>query len=78
MTENEVFEMILGIKEIQVDRIDWQESFHIHCSSIFEEALCPHCLKKRQVINQTYGFEEHDIQAFLNKHRNAPQQEAQP
>ena len=54
MTENEVLEMILGIKEIQVDRFDGQDrSLHIHCSSIFEEALCPHCLKKRHVINQT-------------------------
>jgi len=61
MTENEVFEMILGIKEIQVDRIDWQESFHIHCSSIFEEALCPHCLKKRQAINQTYVRQFRDL-----------------
>ena len=47
--------MILGIKEIQVDQFDVQDqSIHIHCSSIFEEALCPHCLEKRQVVNQTY------------------------
>ena len=47
MTENEVFEMILEIKEIQVDRFEVQDQhIHIHCSSIFEEALCPHCLKK--------------------------------
>ena len=25
MTESEVFESILGIKEIQVDRVEWQE-----------------------------------------------------
>ena len=62
MTENEVFEMILGIKEIHVDRIDWQnQSLHIHCSSIFEEALCPHCLKKRQVVNQTYVRQFRDL-----------------
>jgi len=62
MTENEVFEMILGIKEIQVDRVDWQDrSLHIHCNSIFEEALCPHCLKKRQVINQTYVRQFRDL-----------------
>ena len=62
MTENEVFEMILGIKEIQVDRVDWQDqSLHIHCSSIFEEALCPHCLKKRQVVNQTYERSFRDL-----------------
>ena len=62
MTENEVLEMILGIKEIQVDRFDVQDrSLHIHCSSIFEEALCPHCLKKRQVINQTYVRQFRDL-----------------
>ena len=62
MTENEVFEMILGIKEIQVDRVDWQDqSLHIHCSSIFEEALCPDCLKKRQVVNQTYKRSFRDL-----------------
>ena len=62
MTENEVFEMILGIKEIQVDRVDWQDQrLHIHCNSIFEEALCPHCLKKRQVINQTYVRQFRDL-----------------
>ena len=55
MTENEVLQMILGIKEIQVDQFDVQDqSIHIHCSSIFEEALCPPCLEKRQVVNQTY------------------------
>ena len=62
MTENEVLEMILGIKEIQVDRFDVQDrSLHIHCSSIFEEALCPDCLKKRQVINQTYVRQFRDL-----------------
>ena len=52
MTENKTLQMIVGIKEIQVDRFDVQDqSIHIHCSSIFEEALCPHCLKKRQIVN---------------------------
>ena len=37
MTEAEVFELILGIKEIQVDRVDWQDqSLHIYCSSILK------------------------------------------
>jgi len=62
MTENEVFEMILGIKEIQVDRFDVQDrSLHIHCSSIFEEALCPHCMKKRRAVNQTYIRQFRDL-----------------
>ena len=43
MTENEVFEMILEIKEIQVDRFEVQDQhIHIYCSSVFEEALCLH------------------------------------
>ena len=55
MTEADVFNLILRIQEIQVDRVDWQDqSLHIYCSSIFEEALCPKCLKKRQIVNQTY------------------------
>ncbi len=55
MTENEVLEMLLEIKEIQVDQLNVEDlSIHIHCSSVFEEALCPHCLKKRQTANQTY------------------------
>lgn len=62
MIEAEVFELILGIKEIQVDRVDWQDkSLHIYCSSIFEDALCPNCLKKRQVINQTYERQFRDL-----------------
>lgn len=62
MTEAEVFELILGIKEIRVDRVDWQDqSLHIYCSSIFEEALCPKCLKKTQVINQTYERQFRDL-----------------
>ena len=62
MTENEVFEMILEIKEIQVDRFEVQDQhIHIHCSSIFEEALCPHCFKKRQVVNQTYERQFRDL-----------------
>ena len=62
MTEAEVFELILGIKEIQVDRVDWQDqSLHIYCSSIFEDALCPNCLKKRPVINQTYERQFRDL-----------------
>ena len=54
MTEKEVFEMILGIKEIQVDRRDGQDrSLHMHCRSIFEEARGPHCRKKRRAVNPT-------------------------
>lgn len=37
MTEAEFFEQILGIEEIQVDRVDWQEqALHIYCSSILQ------------------------------------------
>ena len=62
MTEAEFFEQILGIKEIRVDRVDWQEkSLHIYCSSVFEEALCPHCLKKRQAVHQTYERQFRDL-----------------
>lgn len=62
MTEAEFFEQILGIKDIHVDRVDWQEqSLHIYCSSIFEEALCPHCLKKRQGVHQTYERQFRDL-----------------
>lgn len=62
MTEAELFEQILGIKEIRVDRVDWQEqALHIYCSSIFEETLCPHCLKKRQVVHQTYERQIRDL-----------------
>jgi transposase len=62
MTEAEVFELILGIKEIHVDRVDWQaQGLHIYCSSILEEALCPKCLKKTQVINQTYERQFRDL-----------------
>ena len=62
MTENEVLEMLLGIKEIQVDRFEVQDQhLHIYCSAIFQEALCPHCLKKRQVVNQTYIRQFRDL-----------------
>lgn len=62
MTEAEFFERVLEIKEIRVDRIDWQEqSLHVYCSSIFEEALCPHCLNKRQVVHQTYERQFRDL-----------------
>jgi transposase len=62
MTENEVLEMRLGIKEIQVDRLEVQDQhLHIYCSSIFQEALCPHCLKKSQVVNQTYVRQFRDL-----------------
>jgi transposase len=62
MTENEVLEMILEIKKIQVDRFEVQDQhIHIYCSSFFEEALCPHCLKKRQVVNQTYERQFRDL-----------------
>jgi transposase len=62
MTEAEIFEQILGINEIRVDRIDWQEqSLHIYCSAIFKEALCPKCLNKRQVVQQTYERHFRDL-----------------
>lgn len=62
MTESEVFELILGIKEIQVDRVEWQDQrLHIYCRSVFEEALCPNGLNKRQVINQTYERQFRDL-----------------
>ena len=62
MTENEVLEMLLEIKEIQVDRFEVQDQhLHVYCSSVFQEAICPHCLKKRQVVNQTYIREFRDL-----------------
>ena len=62
MTENEVLEMLLGIKEIQVDRFEVEDRhLHIYCSSIFQEALCPRCLKKRRVVNQTYIRQFRDL-----------------
>ena len=62
MAETEVFELILGIKEIHIDRVDWHDqSLHIYCSSLFEAALCPKCLKKTQVINQTYERQFRDL-----------------
>lgn len=62
MTENEVLEMLLDIKEIQIDGFEVRDQqLHIHCSSIFEEALCPHCLEKRQVVNQTYERQFRDL-----------------
>ena len=62
MTEAEFFEQILGIKDIRVDRVDGQEqALPIYCSSIFAEALCPHCLKKRQVVHQTYERQFRDL-----------------
>jgi transposase len=62
MTEADVFDLILGIKEIHIDRVDWQDQcIHIYCSSVFEEALCPHCLNKRQVVNQTYERQVRDF-----------------
>jgi transposase len=55
MTDVEIFELILGIKEIQVNRVDWQDGcLHIYCVSILEETVCPHCSRKREMINQTY------------------------
>ena len=37
MTENEVLEMLLEIKEIQVDRFEVQDQhLHIYCSSVFQ------------------------------------------
>ena len=49
MTENEVLERLLDIKEIQIDRFEVQgQRLHIYCSSILEEALCPQCFKKDQ------------------------------
>ena len=62
MTENEALEMLLEIKEIQVDQFNVEDlSIHIHCSSVFEEGLCPHCLKKRQTVNQTYVRDFRDL-----------------
>jgi len=62
MTEADVFDLILGIKEIHIDRVDWQDQcLHIYCSSVFEEALCPHCLNKRPVVNQTYERQVRDF-----------------
>src|SRR5512139_327366 len=75
MTEAEFFEQILGIKEIRIDRVDWQEqSLHIYCSSIFEEALCPHCLNKRHVVHQTYERQFRDLpitgkEVYLHLHQ---------
>ena len=62
MTENEVLEMLLDIKEIQIDGFEVRDQqLHIHCSSICEEGLCPHCLEKRQVVDQTYERQFRDL-----------------
>lgn len=62
MTRAELFEQILGINEIRVECVDWQEqSLHIYRSSILEEAICPNCLQKRLVVNQTYERQFRDL-----------------
>ena len=80
MTEADVFELVLGIKEIQVDRVDrvnWQDQcLHIYCSSAFEEALCPHCFNKRPGINQTCERQFRDLPITgkaVYLHLNQPQ-----
>ena len=61
MIEN-TFEQILGLKEIQVDRVELQEKrIDIYGSSVLEEALCPSCLKKQQQVNQTYEQQIRDL-----------------
>lgn len=40
MTETEVFELILGIKKIRVDRVDWKDqSLHIYCLSLLVKTM---------------------------------------
>ncbi|HJW29328.1 MAG TPA: transposase family protein [Saprospiraceae bacterium] len=57
-----IFEQILGLKEIQVDRGELQEKrINIYCSSVLEESLCPTCLKKRHQVNQTYQRPVRDL-----------------
>jgi transposase len=54
--ENETMGILLDIPQLQVDafRVEQEErKIHVDCSSIFEEALCPHCLKKTGIVNQT-------------------------
>src|SRR5512147_1536825 len=57
-----VFEQILGLKEIQHDRVKLQEKrITIYCSSVLAEYLCPTYLKKRQQVNQTYQRPVRDL-----------------
>ena len=61
MTEK-IFEQILGIKEIRIEHVAMLEKrIEIYCSSVPEESLCPGCLKKRRVVNQTYKRKIRDL-----------------
>jgi len=57
-----IFEQILGLKEIRVERVDIKEKvIDICCSSVMEESLCPVCLKKQRKVNQTYKRKIRDL-----------------
>jgi len=61
MTE-EIFEQILGIKEIRIGHVAIPEkSIEIYRSAVMEESLCPGCLKKRREVNQTYKRKIRDL-----------------
>ncbi len=60
--KEEIFEQILGLKEIRVEHVDIKErSIDIYCSSVLQEALCPLCLKKRTEVNQSYERKIRDL-----------------
>lgn len=50
-----VFQQILNLQELIVTDVKISEnSIDIDCCSIFEEAICPCCLKKQNSVNQEY------------------------
>jgi len=60
--KEEIFEQILGLKEIHIEHVDIKEKvIDIYCSCVMEESLCPRCLKKRREVNQSYKRKIRDL-----------------
>lgn len=62
MTENQVYEDLLGLSEITVTGVEISpETISIYCESKFSQAHCPFCLKPCSTVNQRYERTVRDL-----------------
>lgn len=67
MTDNEVLQMILDIKEIQVDGFEVEDQrIHIHCSSVLKRrCFLIGCTKEKRSTSPTFGSGQRFLQNKL-------------
>lgn len=67
-TQNKIYEEMLNLPLVEVTKVEMNEKqVKIYCRSKLEEQICPNCLKKSGLVNQSYNRRIRDMDLIGRK-----------